>query len=198
MAGTSGSAGSRPGRGGWLVAGLGCGLPLLAVLIGIAGLVTHFVIKTPNSPYQVAFSESGDACGSIDLNEESDEEDEELILDEETGEVLYCTLLPPVVGEGRAHARGVFDAEEVARVTGLSQSLAAEGGLSEADRRDVEDLVAEIGRENGHEKTSSTTLEDLTWRVGLYSLIGGLAVPFCVGLWAHFMESGSGPPGRAG
>ncbi|WP_077062993.1 hypothetical protein [Streptomyces sp. MP131-18] len=122
MAGISGETGSRPGRGGQLVAAVGCGLPLLAMLIGIAGLVTHFAIKTPASPYQVVFSTSGKRCGS-----DGDSEDSELNLDEKTGEVLYCTILPPVVNEGRARASGAFSAEEVARVTGLSEPLASDG-----------------------------------------------------------------------
>ncbi len=197
MPGTPGKSGSGAGDAGLgsnLLAAVGCCLPVLAVLVGGGSLAAHYLIKTPTSPYQVEFSTSGSVCDSggdsDDAGDLDDAGDSDLILDEKSGEVLYCSVLPPIdVDGGRARARGAFSAEEVARVTDLSESLAADGRLGAADRDSVERLVAEIGREHGHHKTSPTLWERVTWKVGLYGLIGGLAALIALGLLAHYLET---------
>jgi hypothetical protein len=178
------SGGSGPGN---MLVLTGCLLPLLAVLIGAGSLLVHYAIRSPTSPYQVEFKTSGRAC------DKDRSEDSELVLDQDTGEVLYCSVLPPIGLSDGPRAQGAFSAEEVGRVTSLSQSLASDGGLSEADRNTVRERVAEISRQNGYDKTSPTLLERLTWRVGLFSLIGGLAMLAALGLWAQYLESRTGP-----
>ncbi|MGK5533621.1 hypothetical protein [Streptomyces sp. URMC 129] len=178
------SGGAGPGSG--TLAVVGCLLSALALLTGIVSLVVHYAVTSPTSPYQIVFSASGTECVAADA------EDSDLVLDEETGEVLYCGLLPPVHDSGRAYAGGAFSAEEVGRVTGLSRSLASDGDLSGEDRQAVAELVAEISRERGYEKMSPTLLERVTWTVGLCGVIGGLAVLVGLGLLAHYLD----PPPR--
>jgi hypothetical protein len=86
---------------------------VLAVLVGAGSLAVHYAIRTPTSPYQVEFSTSGTACS----DDSEDSEDSELILDQDTGEVLYCSFLPPISFSDGPRARGVFSADEVGRVT---------------------------------------------------------------------------------
>ncbi|WP_129843462.1 hypothetical protein [Streptomyces sp. RFCAC02] len=163
---------------------MGCLLPLLAVLVGAVSLAVHYAVREPVSPYRVEFSDPGTEC-----RDGGSDEDAALTIDRETGEVLYCSVLPPVgPGPGRARAVGAFSAEEVARVTELTRSLATGGGLGAEDRRAVERLAGEIGREHGFERTSRTTLERVTWSVGLYGLIGGFAVLIAFGVLAHHLE----------
>ncbi|MEO3752057.1 hypothetical protein [Streptomyces sp. B6B3] len=197
MSSSAEGSGSRSGDAGLasnMLAVIGCCLPLLAVLVGGGSLVAHYLIRTPTSPYQVEFSTSGAVCGSDGPDDSGSSDgaegaaDAELVLDEETGEVLYCSVLPPIDVDGRARARGAFSAEEVARVTDLARSRAADGRLEEADRDAVERLVAEIGREHGETKTSPTPLERLTWTVGLYGLVGGLAALVLLGLVARYLD----------
>ncbi|MFH8572439.1 hypothetical protein [Streptomyces sp. NPDC017993] len=185
------------GPGSNMRAVIGCCLPVLAVLLGIGSLLVHYAITTPTSPYQVAFSAPGTACnrGDSDNSDGSDEEgDSDLILDQKTGEVLYCTVLPPIGARQSPRARGAFSAAEVGRVTQLSQMRAADGRLSNADRHAVERLVANIGRQHGYDKTSPTLMERLTWTVGLYSLIAGLAALIGLGLWGYYTDAQAGPP----
>ncbi len=158
---------------------LGCLVPLLAVLVGAGSLLVHYAIESPVSPYQVEFSASGKACTKDDSG------DSALVLDQETGEVLYCSVLPPMGVTAGPLASGAFSAEEVGRITRLSRSLASEGGFSDADRDAVRQLVTQISREHGHDKMEPTLLEDLTWNVGLFSLIAGFAVLIGLGLWSH-------------
>ncbi|WP_242895461.1 hypothetical protein [Actinomadura litoris] len=173
----SGSGSGEAGQVHKVLLTFGCLLPLLAVPLGAGSLAAHFVIKSPTSPYHVAFSTSGRACVP------KDPEDTPLRLDQDTGEVLHCGLLMD------ANAWGPFSADEVSRVTGLSKACAADGHLSHADRDAVERLVAEIGREHGYDKTSPTLLERLTLRLGLCALICGLVGPACLGLWEMHKES---------
>ena len=162
---------------------IGCLVPLLAVLLGVGSLLVHWAIKSPVSPYQVEFSPSGKTCSA------DNSEDSALILDQDTGEVLYCSVLPPMGINDSPRARGAFSAAEVGRVTELSRALASDNGFSEADQDAVRELVAQISQEHGHTKMAPTLLEDLTWIVGLCGLIGGLAVLIGLGLWSQYKES---------
>jgi hypothetical protein len=177
------------GTGRLVLALTGCLLPVLAVLVGLGSLVVHYAIKSPTSPYQVAFSTSGKACNEHHSN---------LILDQDSGEVLYCALLPPFdVGDNPGpRAQGPFSAGEVGRITDLSKIRASDGHLDKADRDAVRRLVAQIGREHGYDKTSPTLMERLTWRVGLTSLIGGLAVLAGLGVWGGYVRSQTGGAAR--
>jgi hypothetical protein len=168
----------------------GCLLPFLAVLIGGVSLVVHYATREPTSPYQVEFSKPGDACDGDGHREP----DAPLILDRRSGDVLMCSVLPHFSTDDSPRSRGAFSAAEVGRVRDLSRSLADDDALTEADQREVRRLVAEIGREHGWTKTSSTLLEDLTWQVGLFGLIGGFAVVMLAGLWAHITEFEPGGP----
>lgn len=164
---------------------IGCLFSVLAVLVGVGSLVAHYAIKSPTSPYQVEFSTRGTACSQDD-----DSEDSKLVLDQETGEVLSCGVT------GIFRDQGPFSAEEVRRITNLSEARASDGRLSDADRDAVRQLVAQISREHGYDKTSPTTLERLTWRVGIFSLIGGFAVVVVLGLWGWYVDSQTGPAAR--
>ena len=160
---------------------IGCLLPFLAVLIGVASLLVHYAIRESTSPYQVKFSKPGDTCDRNGYRKP----DAALILDQRSGDVLTCSTVPWFGGDDSPSPHGAFSAAEVGRVRDLSRRLASDGTLTEADQQEVRRLVAEIGREHGWTKTSSTLLEDLTWQVGLFGVIGGFAFLILVGLWAH-------------
>ncbi|WP_171108920.1 MULTISPECIES: hypothetical protein [Streptomyces] len=119
-----------------------------AVVVGVVSLVVYQAVKEPNSPYRVHYSQPGKAC-----KQNADAPDSALILDDKTGEVLYC---------------------------GFFESF---GELSEADRREVQRTVESISRANGHEKMSSTLTERITGRLawgiavglGVFACMGLLA-----------------------
>src|SRR5205085_2883588 len=110
------------------------------------------------------------------------ESDNALHVDTRTGEVLSCSKLPGFAPIGNAEPYGPFSATDVRRVEDLSQGLAADGSLSDADRAAVRDVIAEISRANGWTKMSPTLPERLTWRIGWFGLVGGLAPPLVLGL----------------
>jgi len=157
-----------------------CGLGLAALLIGGVSLLVHKAVEGPSFPYQVAFSQVGTAC-----NEEGESGIEGLVLDRETGEILYCQRLPGFGGVP-AGTGGNFSGPETARVTALAKSLASEDGLSDADQREVERLATEIGRKHGYEPPTLT--ERVTGTVGPWGIGLGLALLIGLGLWAHFTE----------
>jgi hypothetical protein len=191
MTGAGTGPGSRSGGNGTgapRFALLGCLAALLGVAGGAVSLVVHFAVTSPPSPYVVEFAEPGAACG-IDPEAEGPE-DADLVLDEETGELLRCSVLPVPGSPGRTEPRGPFAADEVARVTSLAQRLASDAdGLTGADQAQVERLAEEIGRENGYDKTEPTALETVTWKTGLYGVIGGLGLLILLGLYARWLET---------
>ncbi|GAB2900930.1 hypothetical protein [Streptomyces mayteni] len=158
-----------------MVVAFGCMAPAVAMLVGAVRFVVYLVVRTPTSPYQVHFSTAGAECVPSDSDGFDDMEDKDLILDEETGEVLYCRLLAPIFGETtrrtppgvlRWAGRPGHGAIDVARLRRSPRR---------AERDDVARLAAEIGLENRHEETSPSTLEGVTWRVALYDVTGGWA-----------------------
>ncbi|TDC24059.1 hypothetical protein E1265_10950 [Streptomyces sp. 8K308] len=178
--------GGRAGRVGAALVAVGCLAPVLAVIVGVVSLVVHYAVRTPTSPYQVVFSTPGTECG------EGDAEDEELIIDRETGEVLYCGVLPPdrrrgedagqwgVLRRGGRPGHGGVDDARRGRWPGR-RGTGQRGAVGRG-----------IGRENGFDKTEQTLLERVTWRAGLYGVVGGLAALICLGLWAHYIEGPTG------
>lgn len=161
----------------------GCCLGVLALLIGVVSLVVHHQVKEPGSPYRVSFSASGDACHGP-----SSADDATLILDERTGEVLYCSVLPKYGDKTRYEAVGAFNAEEVAQVSTLAQTLARRSGLSAADRDEVERRVTAIAREHGHEDHPPSWLERTTGTTGPYGLGVGLVLLVGLGLGASYLD----------
>lgn len=154
---------------------------VLAVVVGVVSLVVYQVVKEPNSPYRVHYSQPGKAC-----KQNADSPDSALILDDKTGEVLYCGFFESF-GADPDRARGPFSASEVHQVRIVSEALARDGELSEADRREVQRTVESISRANGHEKMSSTLTERITGRLA-WGIAVGLGVFACMGLLAHYME----------
>lgn len=162
-----------------LLSALGCCLAVVAILVGGVSLIVHHAIKGPTSPYQVEFSSSGGACDG-----DSDSDVKGFVLDERTGEILYCKAVA-VPGPGDpVGAGGQFTGEETGRVTKLAKSLAAQDGLSDEDQQAVKGLAEEIGQKHGYEPPS--TAERLTGTAGPYGLGGGLAVLILMGVWAHY------------
>ncbi|KAF4405855.1 hypothetical protein [Streptomyces lycii] len=153
-----------------------CCLGAAGVLVAAVALVVHLVTRPPESPYRMEFSSPGTGCHGS-----SESEDAVLFLAEDSGEVLRCRPggLPydDGTGPGRVRPVGAFSAPEIGRIVELSRSLAAEGGgLSEADRRAVERLIEEIGREHGYGVQPETPAQRAAWPVASYSFSAGAAL----------------------
>jgi hypothetical protein len=162
-----------------LFSALGCCLGVVALLVGGVSLIVHHAIKGPTSPYQVEFSSGGGVCAK-----DSDSDVKGFVLDEGTGEILYCkTVAVPGAGDP-VGSGGQFTGEETGRVTKLAKSLAADDGLSDEDQQAVKGLAEEIGRKHGFEPPSLA--ERLTGTAGPYGLGGGLALLILLGVWAHY------------
>ncbi|MER5224727.1 hypothetical protein [Streptomyces flaveus] len=161
-----------------LIALVGC-LSVVAFLAGGVSLIVHHAIKGPTAPYQVEFSSAGGAC-----DEDSDSDVKGFVLDEGTGEILYCRAVAGLGGGDPLGAGGQFTGDETARVVKLAKSLAAEDGLSDEDQQAVKGLAEEIGRKHGYEPPSLA--ERLTGTVGVYGLAGGLVLFIGLGVWLHY------------
>ncbi|QPP10280.1 hypothetical protein G4Z16_31985 [Streptomyces bathyalis] len=153
---------------------------MVALLIGAVGFLVHYMIKTPASPYQVAFSTVGEAC-----SKDPDSGIKGLVLDRKSGELLYCGLVPGI-GGSPAGSGGKFTGAETARVIGLAKSLAAKDGVSGEDEDAVERLAADIGRGHGFEPPSLA--ERVTAAAGPYGLGTGLVLLIGLGLWGHYTQ----------
>jgi hypothetical protein len=179
--GSDSQSGSQPEdslRTSLLIVLVGC-VGVVAFLVGGVSLIVHHAIKGPTSPYQVEFSSGGGVCAK-----DSDSDVKGFVLDEGTGEILYCKAVA-VPGSGDpVGSGGQFTGDETGRVTKLAKSLAAEGGLSDEDQQAVKGLAEEIGRKHGFEPPS--TAERLTGTVGPYGLAGGPILLIGLGVWAHY------------
>lgn len=161
---------------------VGCLVPLLAVLIGAASLGLHYVITSPVSPYQVTFSPSGRACDN------EPEQDAELALDEDSGDLLSCGFAGMPGGDDTQYVGTAFSAAEIAQVLKLSRRLGSDGDLSQDERTAVYELVAQISRTHGWTKMSPTWADHLTWWLGLVGLIGGVGLLMLAGVRAQLTE----------
>lgn len=135
-----------------------------SLLLGAVSLVVHHVIKAPASPYHVAFSTVGDGCDRY-----SDVRG--LVLDESSGEILYCGVVPGFAS-GPAGAPSEFTSEETIRVTDLAKSLASGGGLDDEEQGAVKQLAREIAQKHGY--PPPTSAERVTWQFGGSSLAVGV------------------------
>jgi hypothetical protein len=156
-----------------------CCLGVVAFLVGGVSLIVHHAIKGPAFPYQVEFSGAGGAC-----DKDLDSDVKGFVLDEGTGEILYCKAVAVPGAGDPVGSGGQFTGEETGRVMKLAKSLAAQDGLSDEDQEAVTGLAEEIGRKHGHEPPSIA--ERLTGTVGLYGLAGGPALLILLGVWAHY------------
>jgi hypothetical protein len=151
-------------------------LGALLVILGLTGLAIHIAIDKPASPYRVTFGKVGDPC--------TPDAKYPPILDEVAGGLLTCGVAR--FSDSADVAQGVFSADEVQKITGLSRSLATDGSLSAADQQTVENLAVDIGRQHGRRPTSHSTLDRVTGTDSAWFLALGLLSLFIAErVWAR-------------
>jgi hypothetical protein len=107
------------------------GLAAVALMFGGIGLaaIGGLDLWARHGEYQVGFKESGDDCGI-----------ENVVLDVESGEPLFCTTVLIVPSTEEASFTGFTD-EQNADVFELARELAQSDGLSEFDQRQIQSRV---------------------------------------------------------
>jgi hypothetical protein len=106
---------------------------LAAVALVLGGLaitaIGGFHLYEDHLVYKVGFKKSGDGCGS-----------NEVTLSESSGDPLFCSLSPVIVGPRTAEFPGFTDAQN-ADVFSLAHKLAEDNSLSDDERQQIQDLV---------------------------------------------------------
>lgn len=154
----------RAGKADWVIMG-GVGLGVAGMVVGgLIIVVNSIFFGTTTSPYNVDFKDPGDHC-----SEESDD-DADPIISRETGELLVCTRTWNI--SDASSDTGEFSADEIDRLTKLSESRARDGGLNEADESAVERLVDRIGRSHGYEPRR----EHMSGTIASYIFAGGMGL----------------------